>query len=228
MSPKHVAIIMDGNRRWAKSQNLSLLDGYKKGVENLYITVENFIELKIKFLTVFGFSTENWNRSALEINKLMILFDNFLDESIEKIKSKNVKIRFIGDFSKFDKNIQDKINRLSLLSENNKGLTLTLAVNYGGRSDIVNAVNKLVCDKKSNKVDEKKFSKYIMNSEVPNPDLLIRTGSEKRLSNFLLWDLAYTELLFLNEMWPEFDMKLLKYSIKEFKKRIRNYGGNYV
>ena len=228
MSPKHVAIIMDGNRRWAKSQNLSLLDGYKKGVENLYITVENFIELKIKFLTVFGFSTENWNRSALEINKLMILFDSFLDESIEKIKSKNVKIRFIGDFSKFDKNIQDKINRLSLLSENNKGLTLTLAVNYGGRSDIVNAVNKLVCDKKSNKVDEKKFSKYIMNSDVPNPDLLIRTGSEKRLSNFLLWDLAYTELLFLNEMWPEFDMKLLKYSIKEFKKRIRNYGGNYV
>jgi undecaprenyl diphosphate synthase len=158
----------------------------------------------------------------------MILFDSFLDESIEKIKSKNVKIRFIGDFSKFDKNIQDKINRLSLLSENNKGLTLTLAVNYGGRSDIVNAVNKLVCDKKSNKVDEKKFSKYIMNSDVPNPDLLIRTGSEKRLSNFLLWDLAYTELLFLNEMWPEFDMKLLKYSIKEFKKRIRNYGGNYV
>ena len=228
MSPKHVAIIMDGNRRWAKSQNLSMLEGYKKGVENLYITVENFIELKIKFLTVFGFSTENWNRSALEINKLMILFDSFLDESIEKIKSKNVKIRFIGDFSKFDKNIQDKINRLSLLSENNKGLTLTLAVNYGGRSDIVNAVNKLVCDKKSNKVDEKKFSKYIMNSEVPNPDLLIRTGSEKRLSNFLLWDLAYTELLFLNEMWPEFDMKLLKYSIKEFKKRIRNYGGNYV
>tara|TARA_B100001741_G_C16540797_1_gene594247 strand:+ start:118 stop:804 length:687 start_codon:yes stop_codon:yes gene_type:complete len=228
MSPKHVAIIMDGNRRWAKSQNLSLLEGYKKGVENLYITVENFIELKIKFLTVFGFSTENWNRSALEINKLMILFDSFLDESIEKIKSKNVKIRFIGDFSKFDKNIQDKINRLSLLSENNKGLTLTLAVNYGGRSDIVNAVNKLVCDKKSNKVDEKKFSKYIMNSDVPNPDLLIRTGSEKRLSNFLLWDLAYTELLFLNEMWPEFDMKLLKYSIKEFKKRIRNYGGNYV
>ena len=228
MSPKHVAIIMDGNRRWAKSQNLSLLEGYKKGIENLYITVENFIELKIKFLTVFGFSTENWNRSALEINKLMILFDNFLGESIEKIKSKNVKIRFIGDFSKFDKNIQDKINRLSLLSENNKGLTLTLAVNYGGRSDIVNAVNKLVCDKKSNKVDEKKFSKYIMNSDVPNPDLLIRTGSEKRLSNFLLWDLAYTELLFLNEMWPEFDMKLLKYSIKEFKKRIRNYGGNYV
>ena len=228
MSPKHVAIIMDGNRRWAKSQDLSFLEGYKKGVENLYITVENFIELKIKFLTVFGFSTENWNRSALEINKLMILFDSFLDESIEKIKSKNVKIRFIGDFSKFDKNIQDKINRLSLLSENNKGLTLTLAVNYGGRSDIVNAVNKLVCDKKSNKVDEKKFSKYIMNSEVPNPDLLIRTGSEKRLSNFLLWDLAYTELLFLNEMWPEFDMKLLKYSIKEFKKRIRNYGGNYV
>lgn len=228
MSPKHVAIIMDGNRRWAKSQNLSLLEGYKKGIENLYITVENFIELKIKFLTVFGFSTENWNRSALEINKLMILFDSFLDESIEKIKSKNVKIRFIGDFSKFDKNIQDKINRLSLLSENNKGLTLTLAVNYGGRSDIVNAVNKLVCDKKSNKVDEKKFSKYIMNSDVPNPDLLIRTGSEKRLSNFLLWDLAYTELLFLNEMWPEFDMKLLKYSIKEFKKRIRNYGGNYV
>ena len=228
MSPKHVAIIMDGNRRWAKSHDLSFLEGYKKGVENLYITVENFIELKIKFLTVFGFSTENWNRSALEINKLMILFDSFLDESIEKIKSKNVKIRFIGDFSKFDKNIQDKINRLSLLSENNKGLTLTLAVNYGGRSDIVNAVNKLVCDEKSNKVDEKKFSKYIMNSEVPNPDLLIRTGSEKRLSNFLLWDLAYTELLFLNEMWPEFDMKLLKYSIKEFKKRIRNYGGNYV
>ncbi len=228
MSPKHVAIIMDGNRRWAKTHKLTLSEGYKKGVENLYKTVENFIELKIKFLTVFGFSTENWNRSTVEINKLMILFGNFLDESIEKIKGKNVKIRFIGDLSKFNKNIQEKINRLSSMSENNIGLTLTLAVNYGGRSDIVNAVNKFINDTNNNKIDEIKFSKYIMNSEIPNPDLLIRTGAEKRLSNFLLWDLAYTELLFLNEMWPEFDMKLLKYSINEFKKRIRNYGGTYV
>ncbi len=228
MSINHVAIIMDGNRRWAKSKNLSLTAGYEKGIENLYQTVENFLELKIKFLTVFGFSTENWNRSNIEISKLMTLFSNFLDNSIEKIKGKNVKVRFIGDLSKFDKNIQEKIHTLSSLSENNIGLILTLAVNYGGRSDIVHAVNKLVKDKKCNKIDESKFSKYIMNSEIPNPDLLIRTGAEKRLSNFLLWDLAYTELLFLNEMWPEFNMKLLKYSINEFKNRIRNYGGNYV
>jgi len=225
--PEHVAIIMDGNRRWAKNKRLSLSFGYKKGVETLYQTVENSIELNIKFLTVFGFSTENWNRSTSEISKLMTLFSNFLDESVEKIKNKNVRVRFIGDLSKFNNNIQDKINRLTRQSENNLGLILTIAVNYGGRSDIVHAVKKLINEQKFNNIDEEHFSSYMMNSEMPNPDLLIRTGAEKRLSNFLLWDLAYTELVFLNAMWPEFDMKLLKYSLNEFKKRVRNYGGNY-
>ncbi len=226
MSPKHVAIIMDGNRRWAQTKGLSFSEGYKKGVENLYTTLENSIKLNVKYLTVFGFSTENWRRSTNEVSDLMDLFNIFLDEAINKIKKKNVKVRFIGDLSKFTNPTQSKINMLTNISKNNIGLTLTLAVNYGGRFDIVQAVNKIII-KNNTKLSEKKFCKYILNSDIPSPDLLIRTGGQKRLSNFMLWDLAYTELLFLPEMWPEFDFELFKFAINEYNKRIRNYGGSY-
>ncbi len=226
MSLNHVAIIMDGNRRWAKSKNLSLKDAYEHGVNNLYQTVENSIQLKLKYLTVFGFSTENWNRSSKEVSFLFTLFNDFLDEAISSIKSKNVKVRFIGDLCKFDSKIQKKISLLTNESRLNTSLTLTLAVNYGGIYDIVQAAKKIFISGNIKNIDENNFNKHLLNKDLPKPDLLIRTGGETRLSNFMLWDLAYTELLFLPQMWPEFDFDLLKYSINEYNKRIRKFGGN--
>ncbi len=226
MSLNHVAIIMDGNRRWAKSKNLSLKVAYEHGVKNLYDTVENSIEFNLNYLTVFGFSTENWSRSSKEISFLFELFNNFLDEAISSIKTKNVKVRFIGDFSKFDSIIQKKINLLTYESRLNTSLTLTLAVNYGGMYDIVQAAKKIFISGELKNIDEDNFNKHLLNKDLPKPDLLIRTGGETRLSNFMLWDLAYTELLFLPQMWPDFDYDLLKYSINEYNKRIRKFGGN--
>ncbi len=226
MALKHIAIIMDGNRRWAKKNGLPSYQGHKSGVENLYNTIENAINNNIKYLTVFGFSTENWNRSKKEVTYLLHLFDDFLDEALKKIEKKNVKVRFIGDLSKFSSKIQSKIESISIITKNNSGIVFTLAVNYGGRFDIVQAANRLIMLNNNSKIDEQTFSKLLMNYEVPNPDLLIRTGGEKRISNFMLWDLAYTELIFLKEMWPDFDRSLLKFSINKYNKRIRNFGGN--
>ena len=226
MSLKHLAIIMDGNRRWAKLQNKSLNEAYKIGIQNLYNTVENVKNLKIRYLTVFGFSTENWNRSKNEITFLLNLFEEFLDEAIDEILKKDIKVRFIGNFSRFNLNIQKKISKLTEKSKTNNGIIVTLAVNYGGRFDIIQACEKYFQSSCPNNIDEIQFSNFLLNNELPNPDLLIRTGGQSRLSNFLLWDLAYTELLFLSEMWPDFDMKLLKNSVDEYNKRKRNFGGN--
>ena len=226
MSLKHIAIIMDGNRRWAKLKKVSLEEAYKSGVQNLHKTVDNALELNVAYLTVFGFSTENWNRSNDEIEFLLNLFENFLDEATNKILTKDIKVRFIGDLSKFNLNIQNKMKKLSKKSKVNNGITLTLAVNYGGRYDVLQACKKYSKTLEKNNIDEIQFSKFLLNNVVPYPDLLIRTGGQFRLSNFLLWDLAYTELLFLPQMWPDFDMKLLKNGISEFNKRKRNFGGN--
>jgi len=226
MSLKHLAIIMDGNRRWAKLQKKPMQEAYKIGVQNLYNTVENVKNLKIRYLTVFGFSTENWNRSKNEITFLLNLFEEFLDQAIDEILKKDIKVRFIGNFSRFNLNIQKKISKLTEKSKTNNGIILTLAVNYGGRFDIVQACEKYFNSSCSKNIDEIQFSNFLLNNEIPNPDLLIRTGGQYRLSNFLLWDLAYTELLFLSEMWPDFDMKLLKNSVNEYNKRKRNFGGN--
>ena len=226
MSLKHLAIIMDGNRRWAKLQKKSMQEAYKIGVQNLYNTVENVKNLKIRYLTVFGFSTENWNRSKNEITFLLNLFEEFLDEAIDEILKKDIKVRFIGNFSRFNLNIQKKISKLTEKSKTNNGIIVTLAVNYGGRFDIIQACEKYSNSSCSNNIDEIQFSNFLLNNELPNPDLLIRTGGQYRLSNFLLWDLAYTELLFLSEMWPDFDMKLLRNSLDEYNKRKRNFGGN--
>jgi len=229
MKPKHIAIIMDGNRRWASSNNCSILEAYEKGLETLNKTIENCIKLKINFLTVFGFSTENWNRSKKEISYLMELFDKFLDKAILEAGSKEIKIKFIGDLNIFSKKIIDKTSFLSNLTNKKKKLTLTIAVNYGGQQEILTAVKKCLIDH-SNEKDKslknvKDFEKYLFNYDFPTIDLLIRTGGEKRLSNFMLWHLAYTELVFLNEMWPDFNFNLLDYSVNDFTSRKRKFGG---
>ena len=228
MKPKHIAIIMDGNRRWAKSNNHPLLKAYEKGLETLLNTVDNLIKLNIKYLTVFGFSTENWTRSKKEISFLIKLFDKFLDKAISETETKDIRINFIGDLNVFGEQIKEKTSILSNLTNKKKKLTLTIAVNYGGQQEIFLAVKKCISEHLNNtknitNLDD--FEKYLFNYNYPKIDLLIRTGGEKRLSNFMLWHLAYTELIFLNQMWPEFNFNLLNNSVNEFISRKRNFGG---
>ncbi len=227
MKIDHIAIIMDGNRRWATANNLPSYEGHKKGAENLWNIINNIEEFKLKFLTVFVFSTENWKRSKREITFLMSLLNQFLDQTISKIKENSFRVRFIGDLSAFEKKIKDKIEIIQNNSQSNKGVVITLALNYGGRLDIISAINKiLIYDKNCKLISEKDFKKYTLNKDLPDPDLLIRTGGEMRLSNFLLWDLAYTELMFLPQMWPDFDKLILENCILDYSKRTRKYGGD--
>jgi len=225
MSLNHLAIIMDGNRRWALSNNLKSFEGHVKGAENLWQIVKDVDKRRINYLTFFVFSTENWKRSEVEISFLMDLLIKFLDDTIEKINSNDYKIKFIGNLNSFKKNIIKKIDIIHDNTSKNNGLTISLALNYGGRSDIINATNKILkLDVPHKIIDEKTFKKFTFNHDIPDPDLLIRTGGEMRLSNFLLWDLAYTELMFLTKFWPDFDSKILDECIKNFYSRKRNYG----
>ena len=227
MKLDHIAIIMDGNRRWATSNNLPSYEGHKKGAKNLWDIINNIQEFKLKFLTLFVFSTENWKRSNREISFLMNLLNQFLDQTISKIDENSFRIRFIGDLSVFEKKIKDKIEIIQNNSQSNSGIVITLALNYGGRLDIISAINKIIIHNKNFKpISEKEFKKYTLNKDLPDPDLLIRTGGEMRLSNFLLWDLAYTELLFVPQMWPDFDKLILENCILEYSKRTRKYGGD--
>jgi undecaprenyl diphosphate synthase len=225
MSIKHLAIIMDGNRRWALSRNYKAYEGHVKGADNLSNIINAVNIKKIDFLTVFVFSTENWKRSETEISFLMDLLVKFLDDTIKKINSNDYKVRFIGNLVPFKKNIIKKINLIQDNTCNNKGMTITIALNYGGRFDIINATNKILNSQPKLKViDEESFKKFTFNDCVPDPDLLIRTGGEMRLSNFLLWDLVYTELMFIPQMWPEFDEQILDECIINYNNRIRKYG----
>ena len=225
MSIKHLAIIMDGNRRWALSRNIKSYEGHIKGANNLFNIIEAVNKNKIDFLTVFVFSTENWKRSKTEISFLMDLLVKFLDDTIQKINSNDYKVRFIGNLVPFKKNIIKKINFIQDNTSNNKGITITIALNFGGRYDIINATNKILNTQPRLKlIDEEKFKNFTFNNCIPDPDLLIRTGGEMRLSNFLLWDLAYTELMFLPQMWPEFDEQILDECIMNYNNRIRKYG----
>jgi len=225
MSIKHLAIIMDGNRRWALSKNLKAYEGHMEGANNLSNIIQSVDKKKINFLTVFVFSTENWKRSKIEISFLMDLLVKFLDDTIKKLNTNDYKVRFIGNLEPFKKNIIKKINFIQDNTFNNKGLTINIALNFGGRSDIINATNKILNTQPTIKViDEENFEKFTCNASIPDPDLLIRTGGEMRLSNFLLWNLAYTELMFIPQMWPEFDDQILDECIINYKNRIRNYG----
>ena len=227
MKLDHLAIIMDGNRRWANTNNLPSYEGHKKGAENLWNIINNIHEFKLKFLTVFVFSTENWKRSRREISFLMNLLNQFLDDTISKNTESNFRVRFIGDLTPFDKKIKDKIEIIQNNSQLHNGVVITLALNYGGRLDIISAINEILLqNNKFKPINENDFKKYTLNKDLPDPDLLIRTGGEMRLSNFLLWDLAYTELMFIPQMWPDFDKSILKNCILDYSKRTRKYGGD--
>ena len=225
MELNHLAIIMDGNRRWAVLNNRPSYEGHRFGADNLWKVIKDIDNYSINYLTLFVFSTENWKRSQKEILFLLALLEKFLDDLESKIEDYNYKIRFIGDFSEFSKKIQQKILYINKITYKKPGMTITLALNYGGRYDIVSAINNIL--KNSDKlkhIKQEDFKDYTLNASIPDPDLLIRTGGEKRLSNFLLWDLAYTELIFLPDFWPDFNKSLLDKCLKDYSKRTRKYG----
>ncbi len=222
-SPQHIAIIMDGNRRWAKKNNLSTFLGHKEGVENVRRIVKAAQEFKIKYLTLYTFSTENWKRDKKEIKYLMNLikwaFDHYLDEFDEK----NAKLNIFGKLDDFPQKLQKIINSGIKRLSQNKGLVLNLALNYGGRAEILMAAKEVF---NKGHFSENNFVKHLYSGKfkVPDPDLIIRTGGEMRLSNFLLWQAAYSELYFSEKFWPDFSKNEFKKAIQEFKKRKRRFG----
>ena len=225
MELNHLAIIMDGNRRWAVLNNRPSYEGHRFGADNLWKVIKDIDNYSINYLSLFVFSTENWKRSQKEILFLLALLEKFLNDLESKIEDYNYKIRFIGDFSRFSKKIQQKIIYINNISFKKTGMTITLALNYGGRYDIVYAVNNILKNGDNLKhIDQQDFKKFTLNANIPDPDLLIRTGGEQRLSNFFLWDLAYTELIFLPDFWPDFDKSLLDKCLKDYSNRTRKYG----
>ena len=222
---KHIAIIMDGNRRWAKERNLPSALGHKKGVEALKTTLRACNDFGVKYLTVYAFSTENWNRKKEEVDFLMNLVAVTLTNELEEMHKENVQIHFIGDLTKLSDSLQKILVNAVETTKNNTGVVLQIALNYGSRDEIVNAVKKIVSSGiNADDISEKIISDNLYTSNVPDPDILVRTGGEQRISNYLLWQIAYLEIIIRNEFWPEFDKNLLAECIKEFGKRQRRYG----
>ena len=222
---KHIAIIMDGNRRWAKERNLPSAQKKKKGVEALKTTLRACNDFGVKYLTVYAFSTENWNRKKEEVDFLMNLVAVTLTNELEEMHKENVQIHFIGDLTKLSDSLQKILVNAVETTKNNTGVVLQIALNYGSRDEIVNAVKKIVSSGiNADDISEKIISDNLYTSNVPDPDILVRTGGEQRISNYLLWQIAYSEIIIRNEFWPEFDKNLLAECIKEFGKRQRRYG----
>lgn len=230
LMPKHIAIIMDGNRRWAKEKKMDSRLGHKAGAETLEKIASFANKIGLKYMTVYAFSTENWKRTKEEVGALMILLNNYLDKFLNRESLQNVKIKVLGNIDDLDKSLQESIRKLEKKSENNTGLTLNIAFNYGGRDEIVRAVKEISQKVKENEIaieeiDEELVSKYLYTAGEPEPDLLIRPGGELRISNFLLWQLAYTEFLFIDKYWPDFTEDDLLEAIETFEKRNRKFGG---
>lgn len=222
---KHIAIIMDGNRRWAKEKNLPSAMGHKKGVDSLKNILRACNDFSIKYLTVYAFSTENWNRKKEEVEFLMNLVAVTLTNELAEMHKENVQIHFIGDLTKLSDKLQKILANAVETTKNNTGVILQIALNYGSRDEIVHAVQKIVeSGVKSSEIDEQLISENLYTAGVPDPDILIRTGGEQRISNYLLWQIAYSEIIIRSEFWPDFDKNSLKDSILEFGKRQRRYG----
>jgi undecaprenyl diphosphate synthase len=224
--PRHIAVIMDGNGRWAKKRFLPRIGGHKVGVETVRSMVKHSVEIGVEYLTLFAFSSENWRRPPEEVSFLMGLFVEALQREVIKLHKNNVRFVMIGDRSRFNDTLCAEINAAEQLTANNKGLKLTIAANYGGRWDVLQAVNAM---QKANpslagNYTEELLSHHLSMHYAPEPDLFIRTGGEKRISNFLLWQLAYTELYFTDTLWPDFDNKAFKLAIKSYQQRERRFG----
>lgn len=228
--PKHVAVIMDGNGRWAAKRNLVKKAGHKAGADTLEKISRHADKLGIKHFTVYAFSTENWKRSEEEVSGLMDLLRKYLDDHIKRAKRDNIRVDVIGDVTRLDKDIQEKIETLKEISKDKTGLFLHIALNYGGRDEILRAVRKMAEDIKEGKkeisdIDEKFFSSYLDTKDIPDPELLIRTSGEERISNFLLWQIAYSEMNFSEKLWPDYTEKDFDEAIYNYQHRERRFGG---
>jgi undecaprenyl diphosphate synthase len=223
--PRHVAIIMDGNGRWAKKRLMPRVAGHAQGVERVRDTVEACIERGIEYLTLFAFSSENWRRPEDEVSRLMELFVMALEREVSRMHRNGVCLRVVGDLGRFDGRLRELIAQGEAKTIENKRLTLTICANYGGRWDILNAVNNWRREHpEAGEIDEAALQTYLSMSYAPEPDLFIRTGGEQRISNFLLWQLAYSELYFTDTLWPDFDRQALDLAIASYRKRERRFG----
>lgn len=229
--PTHIAIIMDGNRRWAKQNKLDVRLGHKKGAETLENIVRYCNKIGIKYLTVYAFSTENWKRSKEEVGALMLLLQNYLDDFAKRADAENIKINMLGNKDGLSKGLLTKIEDTVERTKNNTGITFNVAFNYGGRDEIVKAVRQITEDIKQDKINiedinEELISNKLYTSGMPDPDLMIRTSGEIRTSNFLPWQLVYSEFYFTEKLWPDFTEKDLDEAIDEYNRRTRNFGAN--
>jgi len=214
---------MDGNGRWASMKGLSRTEGHKAGVKSVTRVIKYCSQLKIEYLTLFTFSQENWSRPHKEVLALMKLLISSLNKELNSMIKNNIKFKVIGDLDKLDLITKNSLRKAELVTASNNGLTLCLAISYGGRQEIINAINKIIATKKEY-TDEKEFSEFLYTDNIPDPDLLIRTGDEHRISNFLLWQMAYTEIYFSKVFWPDFREKDLDFAIEDFKTRDRRFG----
>ena len=229
-TPEHIAIILDGNGRWAKSKGMPRNYGHTVGAKNVENICKAANDLGVKYLTLYAFSTENWNRPESEVAALMRLLESYLKNCIKTANKNNMRVRVIGEISRLSENFQEKIRNLEEVSSVNTGLNLTIAINYGSRDEMIRAVKHMIADHDAGKlsaddIDADTFSSYLDTRELPDPDLLIRTSGEQRLSNYLLWQLAYAEFYFTAVPWPAFDKNELKKAIDAYNKRDRRFGG---
>lgn len=228
--PEHIAIILDGNGRWAKKRGLPRNVGHAQGSRAVEKICQAAYDMGVKYLTVYAFSTENWSRPREEVDALMKLLSNYLKDCLKTSKKNNMKVRVLGDITALEDELQEKIRELERVSSENTGLNFQVALNYGSRDEILRAVKRLLTDYENGRIkkeelDAERFSDYLDTKGIPDPDLLIRTSGELRLSNYLLWQLAYTEFYFTDVLWPDFDKKELEKAIDYYNKRDRRFGG---
>ena len=222
-SPKHVAIIMDGNGRWGLRKKKSRNYGHTEGVKVVEKIIEASISNKIKYLTLYTFSTENWKRPKKEIFFLIYLLEKYIDQQFETLLKKNIKLKILGNLNKFPNSLKKKLNKAQKISNKNDKIQINLALNYGSKEEIITSVKKII--KSSKSINEKNIRSYLYTKDIPDPEILIRTGNRFRLSNFLLWQTSYTEIFFVKKLWPDFSRKDFNNILKNFKKIRRNFGG---
>ena len=222
--PQHIAIIMDGNGRWAKSKGMPRIYGHREGVKTVRKILKKAQSMNIKYLTLYAFSTENWKRPKEEVNGLMKLFKEYLKKEKKEFDKNNVKLIFSGSREGVNKDLLEEMDNCVEFLQKNNGITLNLAFNYGGRREIIEAVNKVIAQNKE-KISEEDFSEYLYHGEVPDPELVIRTSGEFRISNFLLWEIAYSEFYITEKMWPEFSEDEFENAVDYYRKRDRRFGG---
>ena len=222
-SPKHVAIIMDGNGRWGLRKKKSRNHGHTEGAKVVEKIIEASISNKIKYLTLYTFSTENWKRPKKEISFLIYLLEKYVDQQFENLLKKNIKLKILGNLNKFPVSLKKKLKKIQKISNKNNKIQINLALNYGSKEEIITSVKKII--NQSKPINDKNIKKNLYTKEIPDPEILIRTGNRFRLSNFLLWQISYTEIFFVKKLWPDFNKNDFNKIIFKFKKMRRNFGG---